>query len=128
MFHMEHCVFCHTLSTGHDYRDCGRPCDHHRVDLRDRVGADNPLIADVGCRNTVYNGLAQSAAEFVPQMKALGLLHFRVELLRQDAVATRQLLDRYAHLLSGQSNAKTAWRQLKVLNQLGVTRGTLDDD
>jgi putative protease len=128
MFHMEHCVFCHTLSTGHDHRDCGRPCDHHRVDLRDRVGADNPLIADVGCRNTVYNGLAQSAAEFVPQMKALGLRHFRVELLREDAGAARQLLDRYAALLSGQSNAKTAWRQLKVLNQLGVTRGTLNDD
>ena len=28
---MEHCVFCAFLSTGKDYRDCGRPCDTHRV-------------------------------------------------------------------------------------------------
>src|SRR5262249_55873928 len=38
MFHMEHCVFAHTLSTGKDYRDCGRPCERHQVDLSDRVG------------------------------------------------------------------------------------------
>ena len=30
MFHMEHCVFAHTLSTGKDYRDCGRPCERLR--------------------------------------------------------------------------------------------------
>jgi putative protease len=30
MFHMEHCVFCAFLSTGKDYRDCGRPCDTAR--------------------------------------------------------------------------------------------------
>src|SRR2546423_6071475 len=96
MFHMEHCVFCHTLSDGKDYRDCGRPCDVHRVDLRDRVGVGNPLVADVGCRNTVYNGMAQSAAEFVPQMLGLGLRHFRVELLREDGHSALTLLDRYA--------------------------------
>ena len=72
MFHMEHCVFCHTLSSGKDYRDCGRPCDRHRVDLKDRAGVSHPLVADVGCRNTVYNGTAQSAAEFVPRMLKLG--------------------------------------------------------
>jgi putative protease len=31
MFHMEHCVFCTFLSKGKDYRDCGRPCEKHRV-------------------------------------------------------------------------------------------------
>ncbi len=34
MFHMEHCVFCATLSSGKDYRDCGRPCDVHEVSHR----------------------------------------------------------------------------------------------
>src|SRR2546423_2811124 len=83
MFHMEHCVFCHTLSSGKDHRDCGRPCDRHRVDLRDRAGAANPLVADVGCRNTVYNAVPQSAAEYVPRMKEAGLRDYRVELLRE---------------------------------------------
>src|SRR5262249_20898544 len=81
MFHMEHCVFAATMSSGKDFRDCGRPCDHHKVELRDRVGAAFPLLPDTGCRNTVYNSVAQSAAEFLPRMLSLGLRHFRVELL-----------------------------------------------
>ena len=104
MFHMEHCVFCHTLSTGTSYRDCGRPCDTHKVELKDRAGAAHPLVADVGCRNTVYNAAAQSAAEFIPRMRELGLQHFRVELLRETANEVAPLLDRYAQVLSGKDD------------------------
>ncbi len=70
MFHMEHCVFAAMLSDGKDWRDCGRPCDRHQVSLRDRVGAEFPLAADTGCRNTLFNSVAQSAAEYVPRMLA----------------------------------------------------------
>ena len=126
MFHMEHCVFAATLSNGKDYRDCGRPCDTHKVELRDRVGAEFPLLADTGCRNTVFNSVAQSAAEYVPRMLALGLRHFRVELLREGADETRSLLDRYARVLAGLDGGRAAWRGLQILNQLGVTRGTLE--
>jgi putative protease len=95
------------------------------VDLRDRAGADNPLVADVGCRNTVYNAVAQSAAEFVPRMRQLGIRDYRVELLRETPEQAAALLDRYARVLAGREDGRRAWRQLKVLNQLGVTRGTL---
>jgi putative protease len=125
MFHMEHCVFAHTLSTGTDFRNCGRPCEAHQVDLRDRAGAAHPLIPDVGCRNTVFNAAAQSAAEYISKMRELGLRHFRVELLREDAAGVGPLLDRYARVIAGTEDGRTTWRQLKVLNQLGVTRGTL---
>jgi putative protease len=125
MFHMEHCVFAAFLSTGKDHRDCGRPCDRHRVELRDRVGADHPVVADVGCRNTVFNAVAQSAAEYVPRMKALGLRHFRVELLRETAAEAGPLLERYARVIAGLDDGRNTWRQLRILNQLGVTRGTL---
>ena len=125
MFHMEHCVFAHTLSNGKDFHDCGRPCEKHRVDLRDRVGEDHPLLPDVGCRNTLFNANAQSGAEFVPEMKRLGIRHFRVELLRENAPETHRLLDRYARILAGLDNPAEALRSLRVLNQLGVTRGTL---
>jgi putative protease len=77
MFHMEHCVFCAFLSTGTDYTNCGRPCDKHDVKLRDRVGMEHPLKADVGCRNTVFNALAQTGAEYVERMLALGVKNFR---------------------------------------------------
>lgn len=126
MFHMEHCVFAHTLSSGKDYRDCGRPCEKHQVDLRDRVGQPHPLIPDVGCRNTVFNAQAQSAAEYVPRMLDLGIEHFRVELLREKPHEVAPLLDRYADLVAGRSQPKAALQRLRVLNQLGVTRGTLD--
>jgi U32 family peptidase len=126
MFHTEHCVFAHTLSNGADHRTCGRPCDTHKVDLRDRVGVEHALIADVGCRNTVYNGQAQSAAELVPKMLKLGLRTFRVELLRQDENETIALLERYRSILDSRETPAQAVRQLHVLSQLGVTRGTFD--
>jgi putative protease len=128
MFHMEHCVFAHTLSDGKDYRDCGRPCESHQVDLRDRVGEPHPLIPDVGCRNTVFNSRAQSAAEFIPQMLSLGLRHFRVEMLRETRDEVASLLDRYADVIAGKAEPQSTIRSLRVLNQLGVTRGTLDHE
>jgi putative protease len=126
MFHMEHCVFAHTLSTGKDYRDCGRPCEKHQVDLKDRVGQAHPLVPDIGCRNTLFNAAAQSAAEYVPRMKELGIGFFRIELLRENAGEAKELMDRYAQILSGHEEPRAVWRQLRVLNQLGVTRGTME--
>ncbi len=125
MFHMEHCVFAAMLSDGKDWRDCGRPCDRHQVSLRDRVGAEFPLAADTGCRNTVFNAVAQSAAEYMPRMLTLGVRHFRVELLRESATETQALLNNYGRVLAGIDTGRNSWRQLQVLNQLGVTRGTL---
>ncbi|MDB5324216.1 MAG: family peptidase [Phycisphaerales bacterium] len=126
MFHMEHCVFCHTLSNGKDYRDCGRPCDTHKVELKARDGQPHPLVADVGCRNTVFNASAQSALELVPQLKEIGVRHFRVELLRQDATETHALLTKYADVIASRADGRQTVRGLRVLSQLGVTRGTFD--
>ncbi len=126
MFHMEHCVFAHTLSNGKDYRDCGRPCEKHQVDLKDRMGKPHPLIADSGCRNTLYNSEAQTGAEYVPQMQKLGIDHFRIELLRERADEVQPLVTRYLDALAGRTSTTDTIRSLRVLNQLGVTRGTLD--
>ncbi len=126
MFHMEHCVFAHTLSDGHDHRDCGRPCERHKVDLRDRVGQAHPLVADVGCRNTLYNAAAQSAAQYLPRMKELGLRHFRIELLRETPRQAVELWEHYSRILAGDEQPPAAMRKLRVLNRLGVTAGTLD--
>jgi U32 family peptidase len=125
MFHNEHCVFAAALSSGKDWRDCGRPCDRHRVELRDRSGAAFPLLADAGCRNTVFNAVAQSAAEYLPRMLALGVRHFRVELLRESAAEVGPLLDLYERVLAGRDDGRAVWRRLRAQNQLGVTRGTL---
>jgi putative protease len=125
MFHMEHCVFCAFLSTGKDYHDCGRPCDKHEVKLRDRVGAEHPLKADAGCRNTVFNSQAQTGAEYVEKMLALGVRSFRVEFLNETAAEVERTLAKYRQLLRGEITGAQLWRELKLFNQLGVTRGQM---
>jgi putative protease len=125
MFHMEHCVFCAFLSTGKDYRDCGRPCDKHEVKLRDRCGAEHPLKADAGCRNTVFNSQAQTGAEYVEQMLQLGVRNFRVEFLNEPAAEVERTIAKYRQLLRGDITGTQLWRELRLFNQLGVTRGQM---
>ncbi|HEV8544571.1 MAG TPA: DUF3656 domain-containing protein, partial [Verrucomicrobiae bacterium] len=127
MFHMEHCVFCAFLSNGTDYRNCGRPCDKHDVQLRDRVGARHPLKADAGCRNTVFNSRAQTGAEFVDRFLAVGARRFRIELLNESPAEVARTIQQYQRLLAGELTGSSLWRELKLINQLGVTRGQLAD-
>jgi putative protease len=126
MFHMEHCVFCAFLSEGTDYRNCGRPCDTHDVRLRDRVGAEHPLKADAGCRNTVYNSRAQTGAEFTSRLIDLGARSFRIEFLNESGDELQQTVGRYQQLLRGEITGAELWREFKLINQLGVTRGQLE--
>jgi putative protease len=124
-FHTEHCVYAHLLSGGRDFRSCGRPCEQHRVSLRDRVGLPHPVLVDVGCRNTVFNAQAQSAAALVPRLLDRGVRRFRVELVRESAGETRRILTAYADLVSGRIGPRDAVRRAGAHEQFGVTRGTM---
>jgi putative protease len=126
MFHMEHCVFCTFLSKGKDFTDCGRPCDTHVVHLRDRVGQMHRLTADVGCRNTLFNGRSQSGARFFNALREAGLRRFRVELLdecQDEAVETIRI---YQGLLRGENEGTALFSKLKAESRLGVVEGTLE--
>ena len=125
MFHMEHCVFCAFLSPGTDATNCGRPCDTHDVKLRDRVGAEHPLKADVGCRNTLYNAVPQTTAEYLPRLKKHGARFVRVELLDDEPAAVSRVITLYQDVIAGRRDAKSLWRELKATNQYGITRGAL---
>ena len=125
LFHMEHCLFCAFLSEGHDHTDCGRPCEQHTVLLRDRSGAEHPLRADLGCRNTLFNGTAQTAAEAIPVFLRAGVRHFRVELLQETAADALRRLDLYRRALAGEISGRQVWQQEQLDSRLGVTRGTL---
>jgi putative protease len=124
-FHTEHCVYAHLLSTGKDFRDCGRPCEHHQVALKDRVGLVHPVVVDVGCRNTVFNAQAQSAAALVPDLLARGVRRFRLELVRETAGETRRLFTAYTQLVAGAIAPADVVRVAEVHEQFGVTRGTM---
>jgi putative protease len=125
MFHMEHCVFCAFLSAGTDYTNCGRPCDRHEVRLRDRVGAAHGVKADAGCRNTVFNALPQTGEVYVAKLRELGVRHFRVEFLDEPVETVERTIAQYRRLLRGEISGTQLWRELKLLNQLGVTRGQI---
>ncbi|HYF01241.1 MAG TPA: DUF3656 domain-containing protein [Planctomycetota bacterium] len=128
MFHMEHCVFAAVLSKGKDCTDCGRPCDRHALALKDWVGMEHPLKADVGCRNTIYNAVPQSASTYMRRMLDRGVRWFRVELLLEDAAASRRLVRGYRDVLDGRGDGQSLWRDLRALNTMGVTRGPLGRD
>lgn len=125
MFHMEHCVFAAFMSNGTDFTNCGRPCEKHRVHLRDRIGMEHPLKADVGCRNTLFNASAQTGAGFCTALRGAGLKTFRVELLEESKDEAMHTLRQYQQLLAGQRDGDGLWRELKAQSQLGVTKGTL---
>ena len=125
LFHNEHCVYSHLLSNGHDYRDCGRPCEKHLIRLRDGLGMEHPVIVDVGCRNTVFNARAQSAAACLPQLLAAGVRRFRVELVRESEAETERVLRAYAALLAGKRTGPQVIAQVGALEKYGVSAGTL---
>ncbi|MFN8549284.1 MAG: DUF3656 domain-containing protein [Candidatus Eisenbacteria bacterium] len=120
VFHTEHCVFAAFLSEGADWRTCGRPCDRHRLELRDRVGAQHPVVADVGCRNTVWSARAQSAIEQLPQFRRDGVRDFRIELISEDRPATLWTLDTYRAVWDGRKDPKAALSELSAESRYGV--------
>jgi putative protease len=120
-FHNSHCVYAHLLSKGRDFRTCGRPCEEHRIALRDYAGHEHPVVVDVGCRNTVFNALAQSAAPLVPRLLELGVRRFRVELVWERAEEVKRTLAAYQKLLRGEINAATALETAAVHERYGLT-------
>ncbi len=120
-FHNSHCVYAHLLSTGRDYETCGRPCERHRIALRDYAGHEHPVVVDVGCRNTVFNASAQSAAPLVPELLELGVRRFRVELVWEKAEEVTRTLQAYRKLISGELSAAAALEAASAHERYGVT-------
>ncbi|MCK6525701.1 U32 family peptidase, partial [Myxococcota bacterium] len=124
-FHTEHCVYAHTLSEGRDFRTCGRPCEQHRVGLKDPQGRVHPVIVDVGCRNTVFNAEAQSAAHLLQPLLAAGVRRLRVELVWEERDAAREALGAWRDAVAGRISAAELSRRAGAHEQLGVTAGTM---
>lgn len=125
MFHTEHCVYCTFLSEGTDFTNCGRPCESHRASLQDRIGMSHPVRVDEGCRNTVYNAIEQSGAEYLTNFMDLGVSTYRVEFLEETPEQVHEVIDLYNRALRGEISGTQVWKTLKATNQLGVTRGQL---
>lgn len=128
LFHTEHCVFARMLSDGNSVADCGQPCERHSLRLQAPSSEMHTVLADAGCRNTVFNGAPQSAGEYLAGWAAAGVGGLRVELLDEtDGEEIGKLLDAYRRLAAAPPEAE---RQ-KLLRWLaarpgGATRGSLE--
>jgi len=125
VFHTEHCVFCRFLSTGTSYKDCGRPCEKHRVELRDHTGRSHPVMADVGCRNTVFGAEAQEASTHLERWREAGIRHYRLEFAHESADEVRGVTEAFAAALRGELNATGLQRELRPMAPGGTTQGSL---
>jgi U32 family peptidase len=125
VFHTEHCVFCRFMSSGTSYKDCGRPCEKHQVALRDHAGREHPVMADVGCRNTVFGAEAQEASMHLDRWRTAGIRHFRLEFAHETSAQVKLVAQSFAQALAGEITAAQLGRELKTIAPEGVTQGSL---
>lgn len=125
VFHTEHCVFCRFLSTGASYRDCGRPCEKHRVELKDAQGRAHPVLADVGCRNTMFGAETQEASSHFEAWQRAGIRHFRLEFVHESAAQVRRVYQAFDAALTGRSSARELSAALASIAPQGTTQGSL---
>ena len=124
IFHTEYCVFARYLSQGNSYRDCGRPCERQRVHVRDPSGGDHLVLADIGCRNTVFNAAAQSAGPVLAALRDAGIVHFRIELVDEPAGEVAGIIRAYHDLLRGRLTPEALRKRLaRVVDANGRAQG-----
>ncbi len=125
VFHTEHCVFCRFLSSGTDNTNCGHPCETHRVSLRDHSGRAHPVVADVGCRNTVFGAEAQVAPTAISMWQKAGLRHFRAEFVHESAEQVAAISAALRKSLNKEISGHELETQLKRICTTGITKGSL---
>ena len=125
VFHTEHCVFCRFLSKGTSYKDCGRPCEEHRVALRDPAGRAHPVMADVGCRNTVFGAEAQQASRHLGAWMDAGIRRYRLEFAHETGDQAARVARAFAATLGGRVPAQELGRELERISPEGATEGSL---
>lgn len=125
VFHTEHCVFCRFLSTGSSYKDCGQPCEKHRVALRDGNGRSHPVMADVGCRNTVFGAEAQVASDHLQNWLDAGIIHYRLEFVHESAAEVTEISQAFQQALARQIPLAVLAGRLRQIAPQGTTEGSL---
>ena len=124
VFHTEHCVFCRFLSDGTSVKDCGQPCERHKVALRDVRGRSHPVMADVGCRNTVFGAEAQVASRHIDAMVDSGIVHYRLEFVHETAEDVRRVTGAFREYFAGRKTASELDATLKNMVAEGTTEGS----
>lgn len=123
VFHTEHCVFCRFLSDGTSYEDCGHPCESHQVALRDKQGRAHPVMADVGCRNTVFGAEAQVATRFMGAMLKNDIRDYRLEFVHETPEEVATVVAAFEAYFAGGGAAELEQGLQQIVPQ-GTTEGS----
>lgn len=125
-FHMEHCVFAAFMSEGKSFRDCGKPCEEHRLELKDQFGNHHQIKADQECRNTMFNATPQSAAKLIPELRQAGVGEFRIEMLYERGEELKKKILGYRELLVNDDKnlGQEIIAKIGVLEKYGLSDGS----
>lgn len=124
VFHTEHCVFCRFLSEGTDSSNCGHPCEKHQVSLSDAQGRQHPVMADVGCRNTVFGAEAQFDACHLQDWINSGISHFRIEFVHESPKQVEAITLAFQEFLASKTSVKQLAATIEKLSPAGTTSGS----
>ncbi len=124
-FHMEHCVFAAFMSKGSSFKDCGKPCEKHRLELKDQFGNHHQIKADQECRNTMFNATPQSAAKLIPSLINVGITELRFEALYERGSELTKKIMGYKDLIENQNESLTGdiISHIGVLEKYGLSDG-----
>ena len=120
MFHMQYCLFARWIARAPNRLSCGAKCKIHSLAIRDRKGVTHPVLPDPLCRNTVFNGQPQSAAEYYLDFLSTGITKFRVEFVNESPEEIKRTLNLYQRLLAKEIDGATVCSSLKAGSRLGV--------
>jgi putative protease len=93
--------------------------------LRDMSGRAHPVMADVGCRNTVFGAEAQEASKHLELWRAAGIHRFRLEFAHESDAQVTRITRAFVAALHGRSTARELARQLQQAAPQGTTEGSL---
>lgn len=125
-FHMEHCVFAAFMSKGRSFRDCGKPCEKHKLELVDQFGNHHHIKADQECRNTMFNAIPQSAAKMIPELKKRGVGRFRFEALYERGEELERKISSLISIITSHDlfTIQNELSRLNVLEKYGLSDGS----
>lgn len=124
-FHMEHCVYAAFLSNGKSYKDCGKPCEKHKVELHDNFGNKHFIKADSECRNTMYNATSISAPSLLKDCEKYGISKFRIEALHENGDMIYKKLKNFMDLINDVLSPKEVNDNLGLHENYGLSSGQL---
>ena len=82
------------------------------------------MLADTGCRNTVFGAEAQEASAHLDEWRAAGIAHYRLEFAHESGKQVERVAHAFTATLAGAKTAEQLASELKRSSPQGTTEGS----